>query len=61
MIDNPEKLQRIVEETGAYPTQVNNLTAVASVSLFMKYAKAWGEVADGIWEKNSAKKTETDK
>jgi MoaA/NifB/PqqE/SkfB family radical SAM enzyme len=61
MIDNPEKLQRIVEETGAYPTQVNNLTAAALCQPLHGYAKAWGEVADGIWEKNSAKKTETDK
>ena len=57
LIDNPQRLQQMVEESGAYPTQIDNLTASALCQPLHGYAKAWGEVADDIWEeKHAAKK-----
>ncbi|HHW18939.1 MAG TPA: radical SAM protein [Firmicutes bacterium] len=49
IIDNPEKLEKIVNETGAYPTQKNGVTATELCRPLYGYAEAWGKVADKIW------------
>ncbi|NLS44292.1 MAG: radical SAM protein [Firmicutes bacterium] len=60
LIDNPERLQQMVEETGAYPTQTDKLTASVLCQPLHGYAKAWGEIADDLWEKNHVKKQQPD-
>lgn len=49
IIDNPEALERMVAETGAYPTQKNGITAQQLCSPLHAYAEAWGKVADRLW------------
>lgn len=49
LIDNPEILEKMVSESGAYPTQNNKLSAAEMCRPLHAYAAAWGKVADGIW------------
>lgn len=51
IIDNPQMLKEIVEESGAYPTQLNaNESAKEFADKMEAYAKSWAEIADAIWE-----------
>lgn len=59
IIDNPEMLKEMVEESGAYPTQLH---ADETVEEFAKklapYADGWARIADRIWEeKHSEQET----
>ena len=54
IIDNPEMLEKMVEETSAYPTQKNGVTAAELCRPLHGYAKAWGEVADSYRAQSSA-------
>lgn len=50
LIDNPEMLKEIVEESGAYSTQLSaNETAAEFAEKLKPYAEKWGEIADKIW------------
>lgn len=52
IIDNPEMLQQIVHESGAHPTQLYAGETIDEFAEKLKpYSRAWGEVADSIWEK----------
>ncbi|WP_340674355.1 radical SAM protein [Moorella sulfitireducens (nom. illeg.)] len=52
LIDNPEMLRDIVAESGARTTQLHDdETADEFAAKLAPYARAWGEVADGIWVK----------
>ncbi|HHX10914.1 MAG TPA: radical SAM protein [Firmicutes bacterium] len=48
IIDNPEMLERMVEESNAYPTQKNGITAAELCRPLHGYAKAWGKIADRV-------------
>ncbi|MCR4432239.1 MAG: radical SAM protein [Tepidanaerobacteraceae bacterium] len=51
IIDNPEMLKEIVEESGAYPTQLHpDETAGEFAKKLEPYAKDWARIADRIWE-----------
>lgn len=51
LIDNPEMLRDIVAESGARSTQLHSdETAAEFAAKLAPYARAWGEVADRIWE-----------
>lgn len=54
IIDNPKALERLVTETGAYPTQKSGISASALCQSLYGYAEAWGKVADEIWSGNRA-------
>ncbi|MGB9813955.1 MAG: radical SAM protein [Thermovenabulum sp.] len=50
LIDNPEMLKEIVEESGAYSTQLHaDETAAEFAEKLKPYAQKWGELADKIW------------
>lgn len=49
IIDNPEWLEKMVTETGAYSTQKNDVTVQQVCRPLHGYAKAWGEVSDKLW------------
>jgi MoaA/NifB/PqqE/SkfB family radical SAM enzyme len=53
IIDNPQKLEEIVEESGAYSTQINKISAPALCRPLYGYAEAWGELADKVHEESS--------
>ncbi len=57
IIDNPEWLQKMVEETNAYPTQKNGVTAAQLCRPLHGYAKAWGEIADKVGVEEPIKTT----
>lgn len=61
IIDNPEKLQKIVEETGAYPTQANGVTAAELCQPLVSYSKEWAAHADKIWAEIKAQQEERQK
>lgn len=48
IIDNPEILEKMVQDTKAYPTQKNGITAAELCRPLHGYAKAWGELADRV-------------
>lgn len=52
MIDNPLKLKKMIEESGAHPTQVGGETEqIEDLSnKLIKYSEEWGAVADRLWE-----------
>ncbi|HHW03594.1 MAG TPA: radical SAM protein [Thermoanaerobacterales bacterium] len=51
IIDNPEMLKEIVEESGAYPTQLHaDETAAEFAKKLESYADGWANIADRIWE-----------
>ncbi|ADL08808.1 radical SAM protein [Thermosediminibacter oceani] len=53
LIDNPDMLREIVEESGAYSTQLTaNETASEFAEKLKPYAEKWGEIADKIWYDN---------
>ncbi|MEW6275164.1 MAG: radical SAM protein [Bacillota bacterium] len=58
IIDNPPALAEMVEETGAYPTQLNPGNARELGEALKDHAAAWGEVADAIWERDYVRKLE---
>ncbi|MGI6621252.1 MAG: radical SAM protein [Bacillota bacterium] len=51
IIDNPAMLEKMVEETRAYPTQKNGVTAAQLCRPLHGYAKEWGELADSFISK----------
>lgn len=52
LIDNPEKLLEIVNESGAHSTQLHDDSDIRkTVDELKKVADKWGNVADDIWEK----------
>ena len=57
VLDNPEKIQHMVDETGAYSTQpidredVRDLTAKTE-----EPAKNWAPTADKLWDEHLEKK-----
>lgn len=56
LIDNPELMVEIVEESGAYPTQVNpDETPDEFAKKLEDYSGKWGKIADEEWEKAHAK------
>ncbi|MCD8232157.1 MAG: radical SAM protein [Clostridiales bacterium] len=53
MLENPEKLQEMVEKTGAHSTDLQAPESVEHLcGKCEDYAKAWAPHADEIWEKN---------
>lgn len=59
LIDNPEKLMEIVDESGAHNTQAHDESDIHNMIDDLKNVAAkWGEVADDIWEKKNASKKE---
>jgi sulfatase maturation enzyme AslB (radical SAM superfamily) len=51
IIDNPQMLKEIVEESGAYPTQLHaDETAEEFAEKLTPYADGWADIADRIWE-----------
>jgi MoaA/NifB/PqqE/SkfB family radical SAM enzyme len=55
IIDNPEMLKEIVEESGAYPTQIHaDETAAEFAKKLQPYADEWGHIADRIWSEKHA-------
>jgi len=52
IIDNPQKLEEIVEKSGAYSTQINKISAPALCRPLYGYAEAWGEIADKVQNGN---------
>lgn len=58
MIDNPDALRKMVKESGAFSTQVNDDETIDELAdKLQDYAKAWGEKADEIMiaKKNMSK------
>ncbi|MDI3476576.1 MAG: hypothetical protein PWQ59_101 [Thermoanaerobacterium sp.] len=52
LIDNPEKLLEIVEESGAKHTEASEASHIKNLYNDLRVvADSWGEVADDIWEK----------
>lgn len=49
IIDNPQMLAKVVEESGAYSTQRDGTTAQQLCQALSGYARAWAEVADAAW------------
>jgi MoaA/NifB/PqqE/SkfB family radical SAM enzyme len=49
IIDNPVYLEKIVNETGAYSTQKNRITAAQLCRPLYGYAQNWGAKADTLW------------
>jgi len=50
LIDNPEKMVEILEESKAYPTQLNpDESAREFADKLADYAKKWGDISDKIW------------
>ncbi|MDN5302131.1 MAG: hypothetical protein PWQ60_1645 [Thermoanaerobacteraceae bacterium] len=62
IIDNPEMLKEMVEESGAYPTQLHaDETAEEFAEKLTPYADSWADIADRIWEeKHSEQKQALD-
>lgn len=60
LIDNPQALYDIVQESGAHPTQVNEKPGdLKQLKEDLKnYASRWGAIADKIWEKRRPKAEE---
>jgi MoaA/NifB/PqqE/SkfB family radical SAM enzyme len=54
IIDNPQKLEKIVNETGAYPTQRNGISVSQLCQPLYGYAQEWGAVADQLWEETAS-------
>jgi MoaA/NifB/PqqE/SkfB family radical SAM enzyme len=48
IIDNPEWLEKMVDETKAYSTQKNGVSAAQLCRPLHGYAKTWGEIADNV-------------
>ncbi|MEI6310038.1 MAG: radical SAM protein [bacterium] len=54
IIDNPQFLEQMVKESGAYPTQRNRLSASDLCSPLHPYAQSWGEMADRLLAEREA-------
>jgi len=50
IIDNPQKLEEIVEKAGAYSTQINKISAPSLCRPLYGYAEEWGEIADKVMQ-----------
>ncbi len=50
IIDCPEMLVKVVEESGAYSTQGDGITARQMCQALRGYSEAWAEVADAVWK-----------
>lgn len=61
LIDNPEELGKILEESKAYPTQSTQPETAEDFAKKIKpYADKWAEIADELWEeKQKQQKKET--
>ncbi|NLG85486.1 MAG: radical SAM protein [Firmicutes bacterium] len=49
IIDNPQMLEKIVAESGAYSTEAGRVSAGQLCRPLYGYATAWGEIADRLW------------
>lgn len=59
MLENPEKLQRLVKETGAVSTDLQSPeTCEHLCGKCVNYAKEWKPVADKLWSKTLKEKAE---
>jgi len=54
IIDNPQKLEKIVNETGAHPTQRNGIPVSQLCQPLYGYAQKWGAVADQLWKETTS-------
>ena len=62
LIDNPEKMVEILEESKAYPTQLNpDESAREFADKLDDYAKEWGDISDEIWLERHPEQKTTDK
>ena len=53
IIDHPHILREVVKESGAHPTHPGAETILTTFAADMdRYAHAYGELADALWEKN---------
>jgi len=53
MLENPEKLQKIVNETGAHSTDLQSIESVEHLCGKCKeYAENWKDTADKLWNKS---------
>lgn len=50
LLDNPERLEKMVIETGARSTEINNVSVTDLRKILDAHSKAWGDVSDAIWE-----------
>ena len=57
LIDNPQMLYDIVEESGAHPTQLHEKPEdLGQLKDDLKeYSENWGKLADGIWDQRHSK------
>lgn len=60
LIDNPQMLYDIVQESGAHPTQVHEKPEdLGQLKDDLKdYSESWGTIADDIWDERHSKKDE---
>lgn len=59
LIDNPEKLLEIVEESGAHNTQAHDVSDIHNMVDELKaVADRWGKVADDIWNNKNVSQRE---
>lgn len=49
IIDCPEMLVKVVEESGAYSTQGDGVTAHQMCQALLGYSQEWAQVADAVW------------
>lgn len=53
LMDNPDKLKIMVEQSGAHSTQTLDMENVQELTgKLQSVAESWGEMADIVWEKN---------
>lgn len=50
IIDCPEMLAKVVEESGAYSTQGDGVTARQMCQALQGYSEEWANVADALWQ-----------
>lgn len=56
LIDNPEWLEAMVEESGARPTEMSRVSAANLCRPLHGYAEGWGRVADALWKETHVDK-----